>query len=334
MEIVELGKRHSEIWNEFVKNHPHGNLFQTYYFFELHLGIKNYSPFAYGIIKDRKIIGLVVGVIQFNFFFPLKNFTKRAIIVGGPLIQNNDEKILDFLLCEVSKKIKNEVIYTQFRNLWDYHNSSAVFNKHSFSYQPHLNIINDLTQNEENIRQKINKNKRGNFNKSRNKGTQFIEIQELEDYNNAVELIIHAYKRIGLPCPNKEYFFKAFSLLNPLGILKTFIAVYEKEIVGVRIELCYNEKVYDWYAGSNDKHNNKYPNDFLLYNIIFWSKLNNYSKFDFGGAGTPEIPYRVRDHKMKFGGDLVEYGRFECIHSKKLFKVGNLGLRFYKLLKI
>ena len=35
----------------------------------------------------------------------------------------------------------------------------------------------------------------------------------------------------------------------------------------------------------------------------------------FGGAGKPDKPYGVRDYKLKFGGQLVNWGRFEKVHK-------------------
>ena len=42
---------------------------------------------------------------------------------------------------------------------------------------------------------------------------------------------------------------------------------------------------------------------------------NNFSRFDFGGAGSPDKSYGVRDFKKKFGGKEVFYGRFQKNHK-------------------
>ena len=58
-----------------------------------------------------------------------------------------------------------------------------------------------------------------------------------------------------------------------------------------------------------------------------------YCLFDFGGAGKPNVPYGVRDHKLKFSENLVEFGRFEKIYHPLLYKFALLGLRLYKIIK-
>jgi len=44
-----------------------------------------------------------------------------------------------------------------------------------------------------------------------------------------------------------------------------------------------------------------------------------YKSFDFGGAGSPHEEYGVREFKRRFGGDLVNYGRYMNVHNKILF---------------
>ena len=98
------------------------------------------------------------------------------------------------------------------------------------------------------------------------------------------------------------------------------------------IALIYNDCVYDLYAGSKKEHYKNYPNDLIPWEVFKWGRKNGYSIFDFGGAGKPDVPYGVRDYKKKFGGEFVNFGRFENIHSKNLFKISKLGYETWKKL--
>ena len=53
----------------------------------------------------------------------------------------------------------------------------------------------------------------------------------------------------------------------------------------------------------------------IPWEVFKWGKKNDFSIFDFGGAGKPNIPCGVRDYK-KVWGDFVNYGRFNNIHKK------------------
>ncbi len=124
-----------------------------------------------------------------------------------------------------------------------------------------------------------------------------------------------------------------FEQLGGKGMVKIFCALKEGQIIGIRIGLVYKNMIYDWYAGSRRDFYKYNPNDFLPYNILVWGNNNGFELFDFGGAGKPNVPYGVRDHKMKFGGELVEFGRFEKVHNKLLLEIGKIGLKFYKKMK-
>ena len=49
------------------------------------------------------------------------------------------------------------------------------------------------------------------------------------------------------------------------------------------------------------------------------------------GAGAPgDGGYGVRDFKAKFGGELVEYGRFKYVCNPVLYAIGKLGVAILK----
>jgi serine/alanine adding enzyme len=63
-----------------------------------------------------------------------------------------------------------------------------------------------------------------------------------------------------------------------------------------------------------------------------WGAENGYRLYDFGGAGKPGEVYGVRDFKAKFGGRLVEYGRFTVTHAPIRIRLSKLGYRIYQQL--
>jgi lipid II:glycine glycyltransferase (peptidoglycan interpeptide bridge formation enzyme) len=123
----------------------------------------------------------------------------------------------------------------------------------------------------------------------------------------------------------------AFEFLYPKSMLRTFVALFENKVIGIRIELIYKELIFDWYAGHDEVFNNKYPNDFLIFNVLRWGSLDsNLLEFDFGGAGKRSVPYGVRDYKSKFGGDLIEFGRFFRINRPLIFTFSKIGFYLFK----
>jgi len=316
-------------WSDFVLNHPQGNIFQTPEIYSVYLKTKKYEPFIIFIEENNEIIGLLLALIQKEHSGYLGKFSARSIIVGGPLIKDNNPIYLRQILDKYTTTIKGKAIYTQFRNMWDCSKNKGIFSNKGFRYKPHLNILIDLSDLNK-IEEGISKNKKRNIVKSKNKGLLFREVTNELEFEKGVDLIKTTYQKIGLPCPPKEYFMSAFKELYISNKLKTFGVFSQNKMIGVRMELVYNGMIYDWYAGADDNESNKYPNDFLIYNILLWGNEQGFKVFDFGGAGKPNKPYGVRDHKLKFSNNLVEYGRFECVHNHILFAFGHLGIKTYK----
>ena len=118
---------------------------------------------------------------------------------------------------------------------------------------------------------------------------------------------------------------------NHLGNKVNFFGAYfNGKMIAGQVRLCYKDTVYAWYSGSESNYFSKKPNDFLLGNVLLWSKQNNFKTFDFGGAGKPNVPFGVRDYKLKFGGKLVSYGRYEIAHKRLLMTIGRNAYELYK----
>lgn len=333
MKITQIEKLTPELikqWEMFLENNEKSNIFQSPDFFKIYENSSNCHPILlFANDSNGNIIGVLLIFIQSFSSGIIAKFFKRSIIIGGPIAQNDNPNIINKLLEKYLNIIKGKLLYTQIRNFWDCKDNIKLYNKWGFQYKEHLNIIIDL-KNKSVLNENISKNKRRNVIKSTNKGVNFAETNTISEIAISYQLIKNTYKKLSLPCPNFEYFINAYKVLNPKNKLKIFIAKFNGQIIATRIELLYNGLIYDWYAGSDENTNNKYPNDFLIYNILFWGHTNHFHTFDFGGAGTPNEKYGVRDHKLKFGGELVEFGRFELIHKPLLTNFVFKSLYMYK----
>lgn len=332
MEFIDLSTQGERV-DSFLADASDASIFQTQAYATLQKSVNNQVPFCYGVQANGELLGLVAGVAITNYFWPLSLLTSRAIISGGPVLKTQDPEVLTFLLKELSATLKRQVIFTQFRNLKDWTEEKNVFNRAGYDYVPHLDILIDLQQPEATLLSKISKNKRKNVRKTLNKCCTFEEITNNTIYQDAIALVLDTYKRAKVPAPEPSLLQAAFDQLRKDKKFVAFGIFHEGLLIGTRMELLYNGLVYDWYAGSHHEHTNKYPNDFLVYHLLLWAKAQGYYTFDFGGAGKPNVPYGVRDYKMKFGGELVEFGRFDKVHNTYLYALGKLGLKAFQLFK-
>lgn len=321
--------------NGFLTSLTKSNIFQRPEMYQVYKNTRNYEPVFLSVVNDDKeILGILLAVIQKEHSGLLGSFSARSIIWGGPLVKDDNPEILEFILEEYNKTVKRKAIYSQFRNLWSWSDhEKQVFAKRGFHYEPHLDILIDLNKSEDELLKEMHKGRRKNIRRAERIPLKFEEIKTDVEFDQCIQLIQQTYKRVKLPCPDSSYFYDAADSLKEITGLKAFALKYRDKIISTRFVLCYNKLIYDWYAGTDERFLDKYPNDYLPWKVIQWAKEKGYNTFDFGGAGKPNEPYGVRDYKMKFGGELVEFGRFEKVYKPFLMKLGQFGMVIYKILK-
>ena len=313
----------------FVFAHPHANFFQSTYY---HSVCQNSNKIESNYIvayNQNIIVGILFVVTQYQFNLPvLKFLSSRNLIWGGPLVQNNDIEITEKLYIYYNKAFSN-VIYTQIRNLVDTSYCMPLLKKNGFDYEPHLNILINLEAPIEELWKGVHSKRRNEIRRATKEGTTFAAKNDLASLIASHEILKEVYNRAKLPLPDLRYFEELF--LN--NSLKIFTALHNEKIIGCMLCIAYKDILFDYYAGAYSKFYDKYPNDLLPWEVFKWAKEQGYKTFDFGGAGKPDIPYGVRDYKMKFGGELVNFGRYEKIYYPALFKIVSFGFKIYSNLK-
>ena len=81
-------------WCTFVENHPKGTIFQSSEMYEVYHGASHSKPFLIAVQEDGEIKGILLAVIMWNGNDIVKRFTARSIIVGGPLVKDDNELII------------------------------------------------------------------------------------------------------------------------------------------------------------------------------------------------------------------------------------------------
>ena len=321
-------------WNDFVYNHSKGSIFQTPYMAKVYKESEKNEPFFIAVVSEKyEILASLLAVIQKEYNGILGNLSSRAIIIGGPIIKNDNKEVLTYLLEHYNKHIKGRVIYTQIRNLYDQTELNDIISKFGFKYEEHLNILINLNKTEESLWKDVHTKRRNEIRRATKEGVNFKILNTLEALKVSYNILTEVYSRAKLPMPSFSHF---KSLLDNSGDdfgLRIAVAIYKEEIVGCMLILIYKGTIYDYYAGSYSSFYKKYPNHLIPWEVFKWGKKNDFSIFDFGGAGKPNIPYGVRDYKKKFGGDFVNYGRFNNIHKKNIYIIAKFGFLLWKKIK-
>jgi lipid II:glycine glycyltransferase (peptidoglycan interpeptide bridge formation enzyme) len=333
IEITESIDR--EKWEDFVFNYPEGNIFQTCAMADVYRLTKNCEPISLAAVEPEsgELLAVLQAVIIRDAPGLLGSISSRSIINSGPLFVEGKRGFgaLEKLLNYYEKFLNNRAIYTQIRNLWDTESSKKTLNSMGYQYEPHLNYLINLNRPEKEIWSDIHKPRRKGINRAEKVGIEVRKIKNRDEIRDCYKVIEETYKNVRLPLADISLLENAYDKLSSSGLIDFYLATLEGEVVGSRVVLKYKGMVHDWYAGSKQEIN--YVNE-----AVVWHMLSEYAGkekvFDFGGAGHPDKPYGVREFKKRFGGEEVNFGRYEKVHDKSKKELLNLGFKAYKKLNL
>lgn len=320
-------------WNDFVNLHPFGNIYQTMEMYKVYKNTKNYYPLKLCAVNENTNeieVVLSAAVIQeINGF--LGKFSTHSVVQGGPLVSNNSiATTLTELITKYDKLVEKKTLFTEIRNLYDV---SQLFNNIvHYKHEEHLNFLINLNQSEKELWQQIHKPRRKNINRAIKKGIIIEEMTSKKMLLIFYKLLQETYNNAKIPLADITLFESAFEQLMQKNMVKFFLATHKDTYIGARAILMYKNVIYDWYAGASKEALSLYPNDYLVWHILKWGVENNYTLFDFGGAGKPDVKYGPREFKRRFGGKLVNYGRYINIHSPMKMKITKIGFGIYRRL--
>ena len=323
-------------WSNFVYGHPNGNIFQTPEMYDVYMNTKNYEPILLAVLsEDNEILGILLAVLQKEYPGILGNLTARSIIYGGPIIKNNEIEILKIILKEYDKIIRRKAIYSQFRNLWELSNMIQIFDSYGYKYEPWFNYIIDLSIGKDKLFSNLSASKRLQIRKSIKNGLKITENVTSEDFNIFYKTLSDFYNTfVKKPLPPIDFFQSINKFLSKKGLSKYFLIKHNEKVVGgILCLIIPNRSIYEFYVYGLKEFKNIYPSVLATWAPIAWGSENNLKYFDFMGAGSPKQNYGVREFKSKFGGKLVNYGRYEKIHKPFLMELGKFGLKLWQRLR-
>jgi len=321
--LKEIDHSLKERLDEFVLYHPNSNFFQTSYAFELFNSVKNYESILILANEGKDIVGALLSVL-IKESGPAGFFSRRCIVWGGPVVKDNNPEICTQLLKSLNKTVKQKVIYTEFRNLFDMKSFHDSFSEPGFKFKEHLNYVVKLDA-EKSVRKRMSSSKWRQIKKSLSEGAQIIIPDTIDQVKSFYEILLNLYRnKVKKPLPPWE-FFETFYTMQDLG--KYFLIEYQGKIIGGIMCPIYKDRIYEMYIGGLDKeYTQVYPSVLATWAPIQYGLQHGLSYFDFMGAGKPDDDYGVRQFKEKFGGEQVNYGRYLHINNFLMYHLGKIGL--------
>ena len=314
-------------WQNFLLISPHSTPFQTPEFYNLFNSVSGLSANAIAISQSDKILALAV--ITFQKESGLKGyFSRRCIIYGGPLADPEFPEAFDLLLQKISLSVSKKCIYIETRNLTDYNNYKETFHKYHWNYIPYVNF-HVVTSDKAAMINSMSKSRMRQISKAEKSGVVWREAKSVEE----IAVFYSILKKLYQTKVKKPLFtFSFFKGFFERGIGRLLLVYYRDEIIGgIMCPIMPEKAIYEFYiCGLDKEYKDQYPSVMATWAAMEYANQNNIPLFDFMGAGKHNDQYGVRDFKARFGGELVEYGRFIKINRPLLYKIGKLGLKAIK----
>jgi len=331
--MIKIHSTYSDIdltqWNDLLLKSNTATFFQTPTCFSFYNSLSFLTPFIYGVSEENSLKAVICGYSISDGNSLKRYFSRRAIIPGGLLVDNEiSTDTLQQLLTHVTKQLSIESIYIEIRNYNDYSTLQKNFESSGFRYQPHLNFHLD-TSSLDIINKRLKSNKKRYIKVSQKEGAIYEVTTDENEINDFYIILKELYvSRVKTPLFPLEFFLKLAAIENA----KIMVVKYLGDVVGGAVFVILPDKtIYEWFVcGEDRKYKNVYPSILSTWAGIEYASKNNLYKFDFMGAGKPNIHYGVRDFKAEFGGKLVEHGRFLYVCKPLLY---NLGKKVIQILK-
>ena len=311
-------------WGTFFSGNAFATPFQSYDFYNIACSSAGLSAEVVAVTDAGKILALAVITLQKSpglFAF----FSRRAIIYGGPLADAACPEALDMLVGHINGAFKGRAIYLETRNLSDYSGFKRIYDKKRWEYIPFLNF-NLQTGDHEKMIKAVSDSRLRQIKRAKASGVTWREAVSLEEVMAFFEILSELYReKIRKPLPPYALFRMFFE--KKFGIF--LLVIYDKKIIGgIMCPVLEKKTIYEFYiCGLDSVYREQCPSIMATWAAMEYASENGIQNFDFMGAGRPEENYGVRDFKARFGGEIVEYGRFLKIMKPLLYKTGTLAIR-------
>jgi serine/alanine adding enzyme len=311
-------------WMSFVNSHPSANIFHTSYMMDVFKRAKDHLPFLSAAINEKdEICGLILSVQVKTLGSFLTRYSSRAVVYGGILWESSCESNdgLMELIAHYDSFVRRRLLFTEIRNMDVTVNIRNHLRSSGYQYEDYLNYLIDLTRDEQTIFRSFSKSRKSGIKRAERIGCSVEEVKDIKNLFAFYGIIRETYSRIKVPLADFSLFESAYNHLYNVGHIKVFLARYKGSFVSAIALLIFKGVVLTWYCGSYRNELLPSPVSLLIWHTIKWAKANNCHTLDFGGAGRPNEKYGVRDFKARFGGNLVNYGRYYKVYSPFRFKI-------------
>ncbi len=307
-------------WDAYVASNPQGTIFHTCGMLRAFATAPKHEVLAMAAVGDDHSIQAIIPAVKVSTLSGIgSHISSRSIWYAEPICEPTEQgrAALEYLT-QLHDRRARSCLFTEVRNIAAAQHEKPVLQDCGYQYKDYLNYVVDTSDSVENLFRRVSKSTRNKIRRTEKRGVAI----ELDNSHTGIDqmyrMVYESYARSEVPLANETLFHTALDEL-PKNV-QVRLAVHEGDVIAGGISLVYGDRFFAWYGGSL-RQNSLSPFDLLTWDEIKWSSENGSYYYDFGGAGWPDEEYGPREFKKKFGGDLVDYGRYRRIPSPLKLKL-------------
>ncbi len=307
-------------WEHLLKVSQYTSPFQTPGFYDLYNELEGQKADVFVVEEEERFLALVVITIQHEK--GLKSyFSRRGIIYGGLLLHPEaTQHHIKLLAAHLEEAYHHQLIYLEIRNNFNYSAFKNVLQQTGFDYVPWLNIqFENISA--ESFRNGWTKTRQRQLNKALKNGVSWRPATSMDDVRAFYVILSRLYKyKVKKPLPSLDFFEKLYE--SPFA--RCLVVENESGIIGGVMCPFYPEKsLYEFYICGLDRDcPSHHPSIVAMWAMVEYAEQNNIPNLDLMGAGQVGKSSSIREFKSKFGGKMVENGRFVMVFNRFLYRLG------------
>lgn len=325
-------------WAKFIKENKGGNIFQSPDFYYAIAETKLFTPAFIACVDSgsKQICGSILGTIQKDYTGILGYFTRRCIIVGGPVVQENQKSLIyDLLLHEMQISFQSKAFYFEFQFLYPIENHiKTLFEKYNYLYYPYMNIVVNTSLSKDALWEQIHKSRKKGIAKGAKQTFTFSKLNSFPSIDQFDLLLKETYKRARKPYPKVDYWKNLYKKLGPEKCV-FFSLYYNSMPIIIMIAFRDQNRLFGYYVGivGDSEILALRPVDFFYWKVLLWCNENSVEFFDWMGAGIRGELHGIAKFKLQYGGEFFENGRMSKYCSEFSGKLIGILFRVWRKLK-
>jgi serine/alanine adding enzyme len=333
----ELGVALEQQINAFIEDQSFRTVFQSPAYYHFYRQVALFDP-LYLIVRDEngRISGSLLAVMIREGNGVLALMSRRCVVYGGPIVAKDNALVVSVLLAALNKHVSSKALFTQFRNFraWPV-DVMEVFGRNGYIFRERLNLLVDISVGDQIIKG-FSESRRRQLRRALAAGVEVVAARDENEVEQLYKMLYMLYRhRVKKPLPPLVYFthFFNYHVKNNTGVVLLVKAGGEL-IGGIVSPVTPGYSISELYVCGLDKEFPHYhPSVVATWAAMDYGNKMGLEVFDFMGLGRPDVPYGVRDFKLRFGGEQVNFGRFARRNNKLLYLVAEMGYNFWRMLR-